>query len=224
VHIGLIVLAALALIPADTVTAEDHPTLLRSPQITVPSQGRAIFWAAALAGFVCFALLGLFTSVVPSFLGQTMHQHNPAVIGATVFALFAAAVVTQVVIRNADRRKAVLAGLILLVPALVLIVVGLYAASFPVFLSGTIVAGAAAGTVFTGSLDTALSVAPSGQSAQVGSTYFTAAYIGLTIPVVGVGFAAEAFGARTSVLAAAIGLAALATYSFVRLRHMDASD
>ena len=205
-HIGLLAVAAAALIPADTVTAQASPTLVRRPQITVPSEGRADFWAASLAGFICFALLGLFTSIVPTFLGQTLGEHSPAVSGATVSALFGGAVVTQVALRNADRRRAVLAGLVALVPGLAIIVAGLYAASFPVFLLGTVAAGAAAGTVFTGSLDTALSVAPSGKSAQVGSTYFTAAYVGLTVPVIGVGFASQAFGAKPSVLVAAVVL------------------
>jgi MFS family permease len=220
-HLALLVLAAPALIPADTVTARLSPTLVRRPRIVVPSQGRAVFWAAALAGFVCFALLGLFTSVVPTFLGRTLHEHSPALTGATVSAFFGAAVVAQVVLRHAGRRRAILAGLAGLLPALLLIVVALYAASYPLFLAGTVAAGAAAGTVFTRCLDTALSVAPAEQKAQVGSTYFTAAYIGLTIPVIGVGFGAQAFGDKPSVLAAAIVLAVGAAFSFAQLLRTE---
>jgi MFS family permease len=222
VHMVLILFAALALIPPDTVAARPKPTLVRRPRITVPSKSRATFWAAALAGLVSFALLGLFTSVVPSFLGQTLHEHRPAVVGATVFALFAAAVVTQVACRDLDQGKTVRTGLIVLILALALIVVGLYAASFAVFLVGTVVAGGAVGAIFLGSLDTALSVAPPDQRGQVGSAYFTSAYVGLTIPVVGVGFAAQAFGDRPSVLVTAIVLAIAAAFSYTRLQRPTA--
>ena len=218
VHMVLLVLAALALIPPDTVTARPHPTLVRRPRVTVPSRSRGIFWAAALAGLISFALLGLFTSVIPSFLSQTLHEHHPAVIGATVFLLFASAVATQIACRSVGRDTAVRTGLLVLVVALALIVAGLYTASFAVFLVGTVVAGGAVGAIFLGSLDIALSVAPPDQRGQVGSAYFTSAYVGLTIPVIGVGFAAQAFGARPSVLVAAIILAAAALYATARLR------
>lgn len=223
VDMALLACAALALIPHDTVTARPHPTLVRRPRITVPSHSRGTFWAAALAGLISFALLGLFTSVIPSFLGDTLHEHHPAVVGATVCLLFTTAVVTQVLCRGVERGRAVRAGLLTLVLALGLIVAGLYAASFPVFLVGTVVAGGAVGAIFLGSLDTALSVAPPDQRGQVGSAYFTSAYVGLTVPVISVGFAAQAFGARPSVSVAAGVLAIAALFAFARLRHAAAA-
>lgn len=224
VHLVLIGCAALALIPADTVAPRPKPTWVRRPRIAVPSHNRWTFWAAALAGLISFALLGLFTSVIPSFLGETLHEHHPAVVGATVFVLFTSAVATQVLCREVERGRAVRAGLLVLPAALGLIVTGLYAASFAVFLAGTVVAGAAVGAVFLGSLDTALSVAAPDQRGQVGSAYFACAYIGLTIPVISVGFAAQEFGARSSVLVAAIVLACAALLAFARLRRPEAAE
>lgn len=218
VHLVLLVCAALALIPPDTVTAKPKPTWVRRPQIAVPSHSRWTFWAAALAGLISFALLGLFTSVIPTFLGQTLHEHRPAVVGTVVFLLFAAAVVAQVLCRRVERGTAVRSGLLALPVALALIVAGLYAVSFATFLVGTVAAGGAVGVVFLGSLDTALSVAAPDQRGQVGSAYFSSAYVGLTIPVISVGFAAQAFGTRPSVLVAAIALAAAALLAYARLR------
>jgi MFS family permease len=219
VHTVLIACASLALIPPDTVTPRPKPTWVRRPRMAVPSHSGWTFWAAALAGLISFALLGLFTSVIPSFLGETLHEHHPAVVGAVVFALFVSAVAAQILCRRVDRGKAVRSGLLLLPVALALIVAGLYAASFAVFLVGTVAAGGAVGAIFLGSLDTALSVAAPDQRGQVGSAYFTSAYVGLTIPVIGVGFAAQAFGARSSVLVAAVVLAIAALLAFTRLPH-----
>lgn len=219
VHLVLLLCASLALVPPDTVKARPHPTWVRRPRIAVPSHSRWTFWAAALAGLISFALLGLFTSVIPSFLGETLHEHHPAVVGTVVFLLFAAAVVMQVFCRGVDRGAAVRYGLLGLPIALALIVAGLYAVSFATFLVGTVAAGSAVGAIFLGSLDTALSVASPDQRGQVGSAYFACAYVGLTIPVIGVGFAAQAFGTRPSVLVAAIVLAAAALFAFARLRR-----
>lgn len=218
VHLALLLCATLALIPPDTVRARPKPTWVRRPRIAVPSHSRWTFWAAALAGLISFALLGLFTSVIPSFLGQIMHEHHPAVVGTTVFLLFTAAVVAQVLCRRVERGMAVRSGLLALPIALTLIVVGLYTASFATFLVGTVAAGGAVGIIFLGSLDTALSVASADQRGQVGSAYFASAYVGLTIPVISVGFAAQAFGIRPSVLVAAIVLAAAAVLAYARLR------
>jgi len=56
--------------------------------------------AAALGGFTTFALLGLFTALVPTFLAKVIGQHHPWVIGASVSLLFGVAVLTQLALRR----------------------------------------------------------------------------------------------------------------------------
>ena len=54
---------------------------MRPQRLHVPSQVRATFIRAALAAFAGFAVLGLFTAVVPGFLGQILDIHNRATVG-----------------------------------------------------------------------------------------------------------------------------------------------
>ena len=132
-----------------------------------------------------------------------------------MFLLFAAGTLTQLLASRFPSRPVVMAGLVLLLAGLALIVAALAAPSMVLFLTGTVVAGAAVGAVFLGSLATANRLAPPGRRGQVISTYFVACYCGLIIPVIGVGVAAGFTGAFPAVLALSILLAALCSFALV---------
>jgi MFS family permease len=177
--------------------------------------GRSEFIAAGVAGFAAFSLLGLFTSLAPTFLGGILHEHSRAVSGVVVFLIFAAATVTQLLVAGFPSRPVVLSGLVLFLAGLALIVAALSQASMPLFLTGTVVGGVAVGAVFIGSLSTANRLAPAEIRGRVVSTYFVFAYVGLTIPVIGVGIASEHVGDFRAVLVCSIVLAVLCALAAV---------
>jgi MFS family permease len=172
-----------------------------------------------VAGFAAFSLLGMFTSLAPTFLSGVLHQTSHAVSGAVVFAIFAAATVTQLVVARFASRPVVVSGLGLFLVALALIVGGLSQASMALFLVGTVVGGVAVGSVFIGSLSTANRLAPPEIRGRVVSTYFVFAYVGLTIPVVGVGIASEHVGDFRAVLVCSIALAVLCAGSMLGIKR-----
>jgi MFS family permease len=87
------------------------------------------------------------------------------------------------------------------------------------FLTGTIVSGVAIGAVFIGSVSTANRLAPAEMRGQVASTYFVFAYVGLIIPVIGVGIASQYEGDFRAVLVCAIVLAALSAVSMAGIHR-----
>jgi MFS family permease len=192
---------------------------LRFSGLGIPVVGRAEFLAAGVAGFAAFTLLGLFTSLAPTFLGSVLHEHSRAVAGAVVFLIFGAATVTQVVLARFPSRPVVLSGLGGFLAALALIVGALSQASMPMFLVGTVVGGVAVGAVFIGSLSTANRLAPAEIRGRVVSTYFVFAYVGLTIPVIAVGLASEHVGDFRAVLGCSIVLAVLCASSALGIRR-----
>jgi MFS family permease len=135
--------------------------------------------------------------------------------GVVVFLIFAAATVTQLLVAGFPSRPVVLSGLALFLAGLALIVAALSQASMPLFLTGTVVGGVAVGAVFIGSLSTANRLAPAEIRGRVVSTYFVFAYVGLTIPVIGVGIASEHVGDFRAVLVCAIVLAVLCALAAV---------
>jgi MFS family permease len=222
VYLGMLALAAagLYLVP-ETVTGR-RKLDLRFTGLGIPAAGRSEFIAAGVAGFAAFSLLGLFTALAPSFLGVVLHQHSHLVSGAVVFAIFGTAAVTQLFLGRFPSRFVVICGLGLFLVALALVVAALSAASMPLFLAGTFTGGAAVGAVFIGSLSTANRLAPVQIRGRVVSTYFVFAYLGLTIPVIGVGIASEHVGDFRAVLVCAILLAVLCVASMAGTRRAAA--
>jgi MFS family permease len=204
----------LLLIP-ETVLSRRRPTL-RFAGLGIPEKGRGQFIAIAVAGFAAFALLGLFSSLVPGFIGGVLHQGSHAIQGGVVFGMFAVGTATQVALSRFASRRVVLSGLGLFLVALALILTALAQGSLPVFLVGTVVSGAAVGAIFLGSLATANQLAPAERRGQAISAFFVACYAGLIIPVVGVGVLSAFIGTFPAVLAFALLLAALCLFSLAR--------
>jgi MFS family permease len=224
VYLVILAIAGLSLrfVP-ETISPRQRPAL-RFAGLGIPERGGGQFIAAAVAGFAAFALLGLFSSLVPGFIGGVLHQGSHAVQGAVVFGMFAVGTVTQVASFRFSRRRVVLAGLGLFLVALALIVAALAEAAMALFLAGTVVGGVAVGAIFLGSLATANRLAPPERRGQAISAFFVACYAGLIIPVVGVGVLSGFTGTFTAVLAFSVLLAALCLFSLVRIATALVSD
>jgi MFS family permease len=219
VQLGLAAVAGLGLLVVPETVSERSKLSLRFRGFGIPQAGRAEFIAAGFAAFTAFSLLGLFSSLVPTFLGSVLHDTSHAVAGAVVFLAFGIAACTQLAGSRLPSRRVVLAGLTVLPAALALIVAGLSAASMPLFLAGTVVSGVAVGAAFMGSLATANRLAPAQTRGQVISTFFVFAYVGLAVPVVAVGFGAQAFGDFRATLVCAVALAAISVASMATIRR-----
>lgn len=220
VYLGLLALAAAGLAVVPETVGDRRPLSLRISGLGIPPAGRGEFIAAGVAGFAAFSLLGTFTALAPSFLGGVLHEPNHAVGGAVVFALFGTAAAAQLVLGRFPSRTVTLAGLAVYLVALALIAAGLSQASLALFLAGTVVGGLAVGAVFVGSLSTASRLAPPRMRGRVASTYFVFAYVGLTIPVIGVGIGSQYEGDFRAVLVAAIVLATLSAGSMTAIRRL----
>jgi MFS family permease len=224
VYLAVLAAAGLCLLfVPETVSPRRRPTL-RFAGLGIPERGRGQFIAAAVAAFAAFALLGLFSSLVPGFIGGVLHQDSHAVQGTVVFGMFAVGTVTQVALSRFSSRRFVLAGLGLFLAALALIVAALAQAGMALFLAGTVVGGVAVGAIFLGSLATANRLAPPERRGHVISAFFVACYAGLIIPVVGVGVLSGFTGTFPAVLAFSLLLAALCLFSLARIATALASD
>ncbi len=224
VYLVILAVAGLSLrfVP-ETISPRQRPAL-RFAGLGIPEQGRGQFIAAAVAAFAAFALLGLFSSLVPGFIGGVLHQGSHAVQGAVVFGMFAVGTVTQVALSRFNSRRVVLAGLGLFLVALALIVAALAQAAMGLFLAGTVVGGVAVGAIFLGSLATANRLAPPERRGHAISAFFVACYAGLIIPVVGVGVLSGFTGTFPAVLAFSLLLAALGLFSLARIATALAPD
>jgi MFS family permease len=224
VYLAVLAAAGLCLRFIPETISPRHRPALRFAGLGIPERGRGQFIAAAVAAFAAFALLGLFSSVVPGFIGGVLHQDNHAIQGAAVFGLFGAGTVTQVALSRVSGRRVMLAGLGLFLAALAMILTALAQAGIGLFLAGTITGGVAVGAIFMGSLATANRLAPPARRGQAMSAFFMACYAGLIIPVIGVGVLSGLTGTFPAVLVFSLLLAGLSLFSLARIARPLASD
>jgi MFS family permease len=211
VYLALLVpvVAAVWVLP-ETVSHPHRPRpQLHRPRLPVRS-GRARFAQAALLMFVAFAILGLFSSLVPAFLVDVLHERNLAIVGVIVGSLFLIGATTQLVLNPDRARRALAAAPVILIAGLVGVEAGLWAQSLGLFLVGTAVSGVGVGLAFKGAITATHDLADPKHRAGLPSTLFLVAYTGLTIPTVIIGVLNQSLSARSATLIVACGVALLA--------------
>ena len=209
----LVGLLGLALVP-ETVTRPDPRPAYRPQRVSVPASSRQAFWAAGATAAVMFSVFGLFTSLAPSFLAGTLHERSHALAGVTAFAVFGAAAVSQILLARVSLRRLLGLGIALLVAGLAAVTVAVWLPSLALLLAGGIVAGAGAGATFKGAVATVIGIAPEQARGEALAGLFLAAYLGLAVPVIGLGIATQYLSAPDALLIfVAALLAALAAVS-----------
>jgi predicted MFS family arabinose efflux permease len=220
--VALLVLAVLIAISPETAAPPEPLPTWRPQRVAVPPEARGMFLAATAAGVGAFAVYGVFNSLAPTFLAGTLHETSHAVAGAVAFAAFACGALAQLAASRLSVRDTLRLGTLALIPGLALLVVGMWLPSLFVFVLGGAVAGAGAGLVFRGALASATSTALHRARAEVLSGFFLGAYLGLSVPVVGLGIASQWMPPRQAILGF-VALVSIAVIASVRavLHHTD---
>lgn len=221
VDLGLVLLAAVAILAVPEPVRRSSPPDLRPQSVGVPDAVRPVFVRAALAGFAGFAVLGLFGAVSPAFLGTVIGRSSTALTGVVVLGLFAASVVGQVLALRLGLDRALRSGCIGLVVGMVILGASLALGSLPVLVLGGIVAGLGQGLSFRAGLGAVTSASPPEMRGRIASAYFVFLYVGIALPVVGEGVAATAFGLVTAGLLFSALVGVLALVALVLLRRSE---
>jgi MFS family permease len=193
VHLGLAVLAAVAVVVTPETVRVERPRQLSFQALGVPSGSRATFIQAGTAGFAGFAVLGFFTAVCAATLALLGH-HDPFLTGAVVFAVFAASACGQAVSLRVATRGALLAGTAGLVAGSAVLGIAIGVKSLPLLLVGGAVAGASQGLSFRSALGAVTAAAPANERGKVASSFFAVCYVGISLPVLAIGAASDKYG------------------------------
>ena len=215
VGVVLVVLATLVIATPETIEAPKSRTRWHAQRIVVPVNARRQFFAACLAGLSAFAVYGVFSSLVPRFLVETMGISSHALASLVAFAVFGSGALAQMALSSLKSTTLLRTGSPTLLVGLALLVTGIWSAALAIFVIGTVVTGVGTGLIFRGAMSTVSESAPSGSSAEALAGFFLSAYVGLSVPVVVLGLASGHVSTR--VLMLVFGLAvALATTLSVR--------
>ncbi|MFF4953447.1 MFS transporter [Streptomyces chattanoogensis] len=201
VHLGLLAVAAVLTWLLPETVGNPRRARLRPERLRLPPEVRGVFTPCAVAAFAGFSLLGLFTAVAPSFVSRTLDVDNLAVSGAIVCTVFLGSTLGQLLTGRLGVRRALPGGCLVLVAGLVLVSTSLAVRSLPVLVIGAVCGGIGQGLAFRAGLTAVGAAAPPAHRGGTISAFFLVAYLGISLPVVGVGALTLVLGLRGAGLA-----------------------
>lgn len=214
--IGLAPPALLVLVIEETVTT---PKRLREvslkPRVGVPADILGEFIAPAVTAFVAFALMGFYSSLVPSLIRQSLKISSHAIGGAVIFYMFACGLGAIAASRLIDSRAAMFSALGLLIPGVLLLVAARDCSSMALLLAASALGGASGALGYRGSLAAVNEIAPQDRRAETLAVLFLVCYAGISVPVIGIGVLSRFTSAVTADLVFAVVLCVLALVAAV---------
>lgn len=188
VHLALVACSvAVVLRLPETVRDRAPVSAVRPQRPGLPPRVRPVFGPAAIASFVGFALFGVFTSVSPAFLAESLDVDNHAVSGLVVALAFFASTAGQSVVVRVGVGRSLPLGSAALLTGLALLAGALLWDSLALVVLSALVGGGGQGLAFRGALSAVAGASPADRRAAVISALFVVAYTGISLPVIGVG-------------------------------------
>jgi MFS family permease len=216
---ALVALVAVALSPETREPVRPRPRY-RPQRASVPAEDRGEYYAAAVSAFIVFATVGLFAGLAGLFLVVVLQHPSHALAGATLFAVFSAAVIAQLATISWSVRRVLGTGMALMLLGLALTVTAVWlpAPSLALFILGGVTSGAGGGAIFKGAVGTVIRISPPETRAEALTGTYLAAFVGLSVPIVGAGVAlAEGVSPRVTLLVFAIAVAIGIVASAIKL-------
>lgn len=137
--------------PAATPPRVTSPAHLRPRRLVLPAQGRREFLLAAGAGFVSYAVFGVYLSLAPAFSAGLLHTHSPMV-GAIVAALLlGSSAAAQLLVPPTRDHRLIALGMTGLALGLALVVTAEYAHLPALLFAGSVLGGSCQGVAFRSS-------------------------------------------------------------------------
>ncbi|WP_307530887.1 MFS transporter [Streptomyces umbrinus] len=208
---GLVPAFLAVIVTPETVTARRRLAVsVRRPTVPGRRERRTEFLRAGTAVLAAFAVSGLFSSLVPSFLREQLHVHNVAAVGAEVGLLFIVALIAQVAApeRWVSGRWPAPA---FLVAGVAVFEAGLRTRSLPTFAAGTLLAGTGIGLAFRRGVGVTQRLADPRRRADLLSTYFLFAYTGTLVPTLALELLDQTINQDVATLILAVAVAVAAT-------------
>jgi hypothetical protein len=206
VHLGLVAAALVLALPIPGRPAGAVGRWrLAVPRI--PAQVRPRFGLIAAAEVLCWAVVGVFSAVIASLLGSILHTGNLALTAGGLFVMIGASAAAQLGATRLAPPTAQVTGLSVLAAGLVLLLAAVGTHRVVLAVLAMVGSGTGHGLVFAGNLAEITVATPAAERGGVlGAVYFVN-YVGLGVPVIGVGILSLWTGlqAATAVAATVIG-------------------
>jgi len=191
----------------------------RVDAIRVPPEVRLPFWVAVGGIAACYSIYGLFAALVPTYIRNELGVANVAAAGAVVALMFGMAAIVQLGTAQVRDRRALLIGFPLLIVGLLSLVVILLVSSAPLLVLVAALLGASVGLAFMGSVTLVDRVAPEAVRGPVLAAFYSAGYLAVAVPTIGVATASEQIGLPAAGIVFGLILAMTVTGLYVATRR-----
>jgi MFS family permease len=175
--------AATALLP-ETVGRRPGAGAALRPRVSVPAAARSAFLRGTPTLVSTWMLGGLMLSVGGSLLANVFGQDNHAVVGLVLGSFAGAAALASTLLRDRTPSFMTTVGTSLLVAGAGAVALSVVTVSWPVFVAGTVVAGAGFGPAFLGAFRSVSQLATDHERAGLISAIFIVSYLAFSIPAV----------------------------------------
>ncbi|MER7751779.1 MFS transporter [Kitasatospora sp. NPDC097643] len=187
------------------------PAHLRPQRLALPVSGRREFLLASCAGFISYAVFGVYLSLAPAFSAKLLHTDSH-LIGAVVAALLlGSSAIAQLLVPPTSDRLVIALGMTGLASGLGLVVAAQYTGTPALLFIGSVLGGACQGVAFRSLFSTAVAAMNPERRGSELSSLWIIVYLGSSLPIVGVGALVQAYGLLPAVSGFATLAAALCT-------------
>jgi MFS family permease len=171
------------------------------PRPSVPRDIRVAFARVAVTGASVWAVVALFFAVVPSFATERIGIGNLAALGAISSIVLICSSISQVASPGSmDPHVAQALGLGLLTAGLAALVLASVTDNAIVLVAASVLAGTGHGLGFLGAQDDLNRIAPPERRGEINAALYTCIYLGVALPVIGVGVLADLTTLTTAVV------------------------
>jgi MFS family permease len=186
--------------PAIKPPTPSRPLMALAPRRpSVSREARGAFWLAAGVGFLSFAVFGFCLSLAPGYFAQVLHTDSRPLVGVLAGLTLGSSALSQLL--TVRGRFVVPAGLAILgVSVLLLGAAGAWSSPALLVAAG-VAAGVGQGIAFRTVFNEVAAQVEAARHAQIVSTVYVITYLGSTVPVLGLGWAAGVFGLPAAVTA-----------------------
>ncbi len=165
----------------------------------VPDAVRSSFAKACAVSFMGWAVTAVFLSIVPSYVGSLTGNHNLVLAGVSSGLVLLVAALSQLFVTRVAAPRLQQTGLVILAAGLAVLLVAGATRLLSLVVASALIAGIGQGLAFMGAVRHANQIAPKDTHAAVISAFYVATYLGVGVPVIGVGLLATVTSTTTAV-------------------------
>lgn len=160
---------------------------------------RAIFYTAAGASFIAWGVISMFMSVIPSSMGEWIGKPSFIVAGVMVALALVISTISQMSTKSYSPKYTVTISYLLVATGLGTIVASVMHQSVALLLLSACLVGMGHGPLYAVSLAAVNQAASDKSRADTVSLYYVITYLGVALPVLGLGFTEQYIGLTAAV-------------------------